>query len=133
MGAYIIFTDSLSSIEGLKSTGLSYRMNDMLFRARKSLRYLGELGYDISLMWIPSHVGILGNERAHVLVNEGATDHSEHVWHSHSRKDQTADRMAGKMEWQQNGPLLIFDSTEGLGWGIDGFHGRQKSLFDGDV
>jgi hypothetical protein len=50
MGVYIILTDSLASIEGLKSTGISYRTNDMLFRTRKSLRYLGELGYDISLM-----------------------------------------------------------------------------------
>jgi hypothetical protein len=28
MGAYIILTDSLASIEGLKSTGISYRTND---------------------------------------------------------------------------------------------------------
>jgi hypothetical protein len=58
MVAYIILTDSVASIEGLKSTGISYQTNDMLFRTRRSLRYLGELGYDISLMWIPSHVGI---------------------------------------------------------------------------
>jgi hypothetical protein len=52
MGAYIILTDSLASIEGLTSTGISYRTNEMLFRTRRSLRYLGELGYDISLMWV---------------------------------------------------------------------------------
>jgi hypothetical protein len=63
----------LASIEGLKSTGISYRTNDMLFQTRKSLRYLGELGYDISLMWIPSHVGIQGNERADILAKEGST------------------------------------------------------------
>jgi hypothetical protein len=73
MGAYIILTDSLASIEGLKSTGISYRTNDMLFRTRRSLRYLGELGYDISLMFIPSHVGIQGNERADILAKEGST------------------------------------------------------------
>jgi hypothetical protein len=55
IGAYIILTDSLTSIEGLRSTGISYRTNDMLFRTRRSLRYLGELGYNITLMWIPSH------------------------------------------------------------------------------
>jgi hypothetical protein len=32
MGAYIILTDSLASIEGLKSIGISYRTNDMLFQ-----------------------------------------------------------------------------------------------------
>jgi ribonuclease HI len=73
MGAYIIFTDSLASIEGLKSTGISYRTNDMLFRNRRSVRYLGELGYDISLMWIPSHVGLQGNERADILAKKGST------------------------------------------------------------
>jgi ribonuclease HI len=72
VGAYIILTDSLASIEGLKSTGIFYRTNDMLFRTRRSLRYLGELGYDISLMWIPSHVGIKRNKRADILANEGS-------------------------------------------------------------
>jgi hypothetical protein len=42
----------------------------MMFRARRSLRYLGELGYDITLMWIPSHDGIQGNERPDVLAND---------------------------------------------------------------
>jgi hypothetical protein len=32
MGVYIILTDSLASNEGLKSTGISYRTNGMLFR-----------------------------------------------------------------------------------------------------
>jgi hypothetical protein len=49
MGAYIILTDSLASIGGLKSTGISYRTNDRLFLTRRSLRYLGELGYDIEV------------------------------------------------------------------------------------
>jgi hypothetical protein len=50
----------------------NFQTNAMLFRTRRSLRYLGELGYDISLMWIPSHVGIQGNKRADVLANEGS-------------------------------------------------------------
>jgi hypothetical protein len=41
MGAYIILTGSLASIDGLKSTGISYRTSDMLFRTRRSFRYLG--------------------------------------------------------------------------------------------
>jgi hypothetical protein len=46
MGAYIILTDNLaSSIEGLKSTEISYRTNDMLFRTGRSLRYLGDMIY----------------------------------------------------------------------------------------
>jgi hypothetical protein len=49
MGAYIILTYIHVSIEGLKLTGISYCTNDMLFRTRRSLRYL------ITLMWISSH------------------------------------------------------------------------------
>jgi hypothetical protein len=44
----------------------------MLFRTSRSLRCLGELGYDITLKWIPSYVGIRGNKRADVLANEGS-------------------------------------------------------------
>jgi hypothetical protein len=69
MGAYIILTDSLGSIDGLQQTGISYRANDILSRTRRYLRYLVELEYDISLMWIPIHVGIQENEMG---VNEGS-------------------------------------------------------------
>jgi hypothetical protein len=50
-----IRSDSFSYIEGLKSTGMSYRTNDMLFRIKKSMKYLEELGYDITLMWNKTH------------------------------------------------------------------------------
>jgi hypothetical protein len=33
MGAYIFLTDSLASIEGLKSTGISYRTNECCYEA----------------------------------------------------------------------------------------------------
>jgi hypothetical protein len=43
IGAFIILTDSLASSEGLNSTGISYRTNDMLFRTRKSLQISHEI------------------------------------------------------------------------------------------
>jgi hypothetical protein len=54
---YIILTDSLTSIKGLRSFAISYQTNDMLFRTRRSLRYLREPGYNIilsgpHLMWV---------------------------------------------------------------------------------
>jgi hypothetical protein len=64
--------DNFAAIEGLKSTGISYRTNGMLFRTSKSLRYLGELGYDITLMLILFHVGIQENERPDILAKEGS-------------------------------------------------------------
>jgi ribonuclease HI len=64
----------VASLEGLKSIEISYQTNEMLFRTMRSLSYLGEYAYDITLMWIPSHIGIQANERAHVLANEVSID-----------------------------------------------------------
>jgi hypothetical protein len=38
-----------------------------------------------------------------------------------------------KWNGQRDGPLLLFDSTEGFGRGMDGFHGKRNGLFGGDV
>jgi hypothetical protein len=75
-GHFGIFTAEICAIHfepmGLRSMGISYRTHDMLFQTRRLLRYLGELGYNITLMWIPFHVGKKGNKRAGVLANEGS-------------------------------------------------------------
>jgi hypothetical protein len=73
VGAYTLFSRIALPIhiERLKSTGVSYLTNDMLFRTRRSLKYLVEHGYDKSLRWIPFHVDIQGNEWAGVVANEG--------------------------------------------------------------
>jgi hypothetical protein len=44
----------------------------MLFRSRRSLGYLEELEYDISLMLIPSHEATQEYERTDALANEGS-------------------------------------------------------------
>jgi hypothetical protein len=81
MDAYIFLTDSLASIEGLKSTGISYRTNDMLFRTRRSLRYLGELGYDISLEYDLSKEtnGPIYWQKKDRPLELSRTGHCEHV------------------------------------------------------
>jgi hypothetical protein len=38
--------------------------------------------------------------------------------------------MAGKMKRQQDGPLLLFDSTESFDRGMDGIHSRRKGTRD---
>jgi hypothetical protein len=32
------------------------------------------------------------------------------------------------MEWQRDGPVLLFDSTKGVAQGMDGFNGGRKGL-----
>jgi hypothetical protein len=111
MGANITLTDSLASIEGLRSTKISYQTNDMLFRTRRSLNYLEGLGYTITLMWMPSHVGIQGNERTDVLTNERSISGTLFQDPLSTRLTFTLARtrllMAGKMERQRDGPLLL--------------------------
>jgi hypothetical protein len=84
-------------------------------------------------MWISSHVDIQGNERADILAKEGSTSGTFFQYQAGLTTVNTSDRMAGKMEWQRDEPLLLFDSTEGFSLGMDGFQGGRKGLFGGDV
>ena len=61
---FMIITDSLSSSQALKSQKLNY---PIVFNILHMGHYLS--GHkDIIFCWVPSHIGIQGNERADVLV-----------------------------------------------------------------
>lgn len=65
-GEFIIFSDSLSSLTALQSTACSQHY--LLVRIRKLIHNFPE--GKVYLHWIPSHVGIPGNERADALAKE---------------------------------------------------------------
>src|SRR6218665_1653294 len=70
----IIFTDSLSSVEAIQSQTSNSKPN-FIIRIMKLLRSLYLENCSVTYVWIPSHVGIKGNEIADPLHKE-ATSHS---------------------------------------------------------
>jgi ribonuclease HI len=59
---FIIYTDSLSSLHSLSSP--NYRSNPVIFHILKVFSRLTNMGFSILFCWVPSHVGIRGNELA---------------------------------------------------------------------
>ena len=69
----VIFTDSLSSVEAIQSQTSDSKPN-LILRILKILKALQLQNCPVTIAWIPSHVGIIGNERADALCKE-ATSH----------------------------------------------------------
>ena len=67
-GNYVIFTDSLSSLQALKS-GKSIRP-DLTNSITLRLSELAKLGFNVVLEWVPAHVDIPGNEAADRLAKK---------------------------------------------------------------
>ena len=66
-GKYAICTDSLSSI----NTITTYMpKNNLVINVRQHILELTSKGFEVVLMWIPSHVGIGPNEDVDLLANE---------------------------------------------------------------
>lgn len=67
----VIHTDSKTAIQALANP----HVKDNIFLTTSVLKLMQELsgrGRSVSLNWIPSHVGIVGNERADILAKEAA-------------------------------------------------------------
>ena len=73
----VIFIDSSSAIKAIISTGLS--LNEIVFNIRQSMVDLHSRGTRIKLVWIPSHIGISGNETADRLARQESETPSANV------------------------------------------------------
>ena len=71
---YFIFTDSLSSIEALRSMIDVKHSPYFLGKIREHLSALSEKSFQITLAWVPSHCSIPGNEKADSLAKVGASN-----------------------------------------------------------
>jgi hypothetical protein len=58
----LILTDSLSSVKALLSRKLSHRTHPLVYECKQMCSDLLEVGVEVEIMWIPSHVGHEGNE-----------------------------------------------------------------------
>ena len=68
----VIFTDSLSALQDLESITQKIN-NDITALAQSIDTFLNSFEIQVTLQWIPGHIGIQGNEAADKLAREGAS------------------------------------------------------------
>jgi ribonuclease HI len=70
---FIIYTDSLSTLLSLSSP--NSHSHSLIFKILNLLDHLSSLGLSVLFCWVPSHVGIFGNER----VDKAAKSASDYL------------------------------------------------------
>ncbi|XP_042577199.1 uncharacterized protein LOC109095263 [Cyprinus carpio] len=65
----VICTDSLSAIESLAS-GISTARQDLIYEILQSIFRTRQLGIIIHILWIPAHMGVVGNEVVDSLAKQ---------------------------------------------------------------
>ena len=68
----VILSDSLSALQAVENISLNSRP-DLISKIMQQYNRLTSEGYQIDLAWIPSHVGVKGNEKADELAKNGAS------------------------------------------------------------
>jgi hypothetical protein len=74
---FIILSDSMSSLRALQTQKISPRTHSVVYEIKEASWWLQRHGYGIHIMWIPSHVGVMGNERADRLTGEAVQGDTE--------------------------------------------------------
>lgn len=71
---YFIVTDSLSAFEAIRSMKPVKYSSYFLLRVQESLSTLATANYRITIVWVPAHCSIPGNEKADSLAKVGAME-----------------------------------------------------------
>ncbi|XP_055592582.1 uncharacterized protein LOC129744196 isoform X2 [Uranotaenia lowii] len=74
VGHYYIVTDSLSSVDAIRSIRPGKHSPFFLEKIRDTLSALTRRRFPITFVWVPSHCSIVGNEKADSLAKVGATE-----------------------------------------------------------
>ena len=64
----VIFSDSLSALHSIESLN---NQNNIVLEIRRYLRFYEINNINISIVWIPGHIGLKGNEMADKLAKQG--------------------------------------------------------------
>lgn len=65
-----INTDSLSAIKAIENAQNTYKNHHVITKICEKTNYLITKGFRVVIVWVPSHCGVMGNERADKLANE---------------------------------------------------------------
>jgi ribonuclease HI len=80
-GRYLIVTDSMSFLKALQTLQVASRTPSLEYKIKEACWWpLKNNMYEIHMMWIPSRVGVRGNERADRLAGDVVENGME--WHA---------------------------------------------------
>jgi len=66
----LIISDSISCLLALKSFPINSHVSPLIFKIRVLTFFLTASGYNIRFIWVPAHIGILGNKTANNLAKQ---------------------------------------------------------------
>jgi hypothetical protein len=70
----------MCSLRALQTQRVAIRTHSLLYEIKVACWLLKNNGYNIHMMWIPSHVGVRGNKRADQLICDAVENGIE--WHA---------------------------------------------------
>jgi hypothetical protein len=82
-GRYFIVTDSMSVLNALQTRKVASRTHSSVYETKETCWWLKNNGYEIHMMWIPSHLRVRSNKRADQLVGDAVENGIEQ--HAHVR------------------------------------------------
>lgn len=84
----VILTDSKSSLQHLARCTSTFRGTPIAYTILDNILRLQSLGKNVVLQWIPSHIGLEGNDFADLLAKQAISDQSSFL-HKFYTKNET--------------------------------------------